>query len=755
MNRKRVRVTITGRVQGVGFRPTVYRHAANLGVSGFVKNAPSGVIVEAEGDSGSVSDFLEKLRNEPPGRAVIERIEVKEITPTGETGFQIVPSLGSGDLTVGMPPDLATCDDCLSELFDPGDRRNRHPFINCTNCGPRFTIIHRLPYDRDRTSMASFKMCSKCASEYSDPADRRFDAQPNACKACGPKLCIIDSKGRPMEGDPIRIAAGFLRSGAIVAVKGLGGYHLCCDALNDGPVRVLRERKRRPFKAMAVMFKSAGEIEKYCRLSEREREELVGPARPIVVAPRRNPCGLSTLISPDTTDAGVFLPYTPLHHLLLNEISPLIMTSGNLADEPIAKDESELNRILGRVADYALVHNRPIVRRCDDSVVKMVDGRRLFLRRSRGHVPDSIELPFDGPSVLGCGAELKNTFCVTRGQSAFVSQHIGDLTDYKSYKFFLESTEDLFRLLEVSPEIAAHDMHPGYLSTRYARESGIKNLEAVQHHHAHIAACMVEHNLCEQVIGVALDGMGMGDDGTVWGGEFLVADLTAYRRVSHFKQYRMPGGDQATLNPERMAFSCLLSELDGDEAVAARVLAGIDREMRGVLRRMIEKGLHSPLTSSAGRLFDAVSAMLGLCRRISYEGQAAIRLQTAAADDVDSTYPFSLDNGVLSFGPMIREIVLDIEKGVDKGRISAMFHNTVALGVCATCEEIRSQEGISRIVLSGGVFQNELLLKLVTERLCKRGFEVYSHFLLPPNDACLALGQAAVALARRATNSKH
>lgn len=749
MDRKRVSVTISGRVQGVGFRPTVYRHAANLGVSGFVKNAPSGVIVEAEGDSGSVSDFLEKLRNEPPGRAVIERIEVKEITPTGENGFQIVPSLGSGDLTVGMPPDLATCDDCLSELFDPGDRRNRHPFINCTNCGPRFTIIHRLPYDRDKTSMASFKMCSKCASEYSDPTDRRFDAQPNACTACGPKLCIIDSNGRPMEGDSIRIAAGFLRSGAIVAVKGLGGYHLCCDALNDGPVRMLRERKRRPFKAMAVMFKSAGEIEKCCRLGEPEREELSSPARPIVVVPRRNPCGLSTLISPDTTDAGVFLPYTPLHHLLLNEISPLVMTSGNLADEPIAKDESELNRILGRVADYALVHNRPIVRRCDDSVVKIVDGRRLFLRRSRGHVPDSIELPFDGPSVLGCGAELKNTFCVTRGRSAFVSQHIGDLTDYKSYEFFLESTEDLFRLLEVRPEIAAHDMHPGYLSTRYARESGLKKLEAVQHHHAHIAACMVEHNLCEQVIGVALDGMGMGDDGTVWGGEFLVADLTGYRRAFHFKQYRMPGGDQATLNPERMAFSCLLSELDGDEAVTARVLPGIDGEMRGVLRRMIEKGLHSPMTSSAGRLFDAVSAMLGLCRRISYEGQAAIRLQTVAADSVDSAYPFSLDNGVLSFGPMIREIVLDIEKGVDKGRISAMFHNTVALGVGAVCEEIRSQEGIKRIVLSGGVFQNELLLKLVAEKLRERGFDVYSHFLLPPNDACLALGQAAVAMARR------
>lgn len=745
--KRRLRIRVCGRVQGVGFRPAVYRMACEAGVAGSVWNDATGVLIEVEGDTAAVENFLARLKH-PPVRATVESVRIEELSPAGLAGFEIVASRRSGDLTIGMPPDLATCEACARELLDPADRRYRYPFINCTDCGPRFTIIRRLPYDRERTSMAEFAMCERCAREYHDPTDRRFDAQPDACPDCGPQLRLVDPVGCPVDGEPVLDAARLLREGAILAIKGLGGYHLCCDALSDAAVARLRDRKRRPHKALAVMFRSLQQVEEHCFLNEAERAEISGYRRPVVIVARRPGSSLSPLVSPDSPDVGAFLPYTPLHHLLLAEISPLIMSSGNLADDPIAKTEEELKGLLGSVADAALVHNREIVRRCDDSVLRLTGEGPLLIRRSRGYVPDAMDLPVGGPPTLGCGGELKNAFCVTRGAQGFVSQHIGDLTDLRAYEFFAEATADLIELLEIEPEIVAHDLHPDFLSTRYAEKSGIRPRVAVQHHHAHIAAVMAEHGLTKPVIGVALDGMGLGDDGTLWGGEFLVADLARYRRVCHFATYRMPGGEQATLNPDRMAFSCLLAELNPDDARMARLLPGLDRRARALLRRVIEGEAHAPITSSAGRLFDAVSAMLGLCSRISYEGQAAIRLQTAATPGVTDVYPFEMGEAVLSFGPMIRRIAAEVEGGVPAGTVAAMFHNTVAAGVGAVCERVASAEGLSGVALSGGVFQNTLLLRLVTERLRNDGLDVYSHSLLPPNDACLSLGQVVVALAK-------
>lgn len=748
---KRVRMAIGGRVQGVGFRPAVYRHAVELSVAGFVRNSSEGVIVEAEGDEARVGSFLERVQHRPPPQAVIRSVSIEEVPVTGEKSFQIVQSVRSCDVTVGMPPDLATCDACVKELLSPGNRRHRYPFINCTNCGPRFTIIESLPYDRARTSMASFQMCPRCTREYASPSDRRFDAQPDACSECGPAISMLDAKGGPVAcDDPLRAAIASLAAGHVIALKGIGGYHLCCDALNDFSLQLLRDRKHRPHKALAVMFKSIRQVEEYCEVSQTEREIICGVQRPVVVLKRRSGTMLSGLVSPDTGDVGALLPYTPLHHLLLAGIGPLVMTSGNVADEPIAIDEKGLEGLLGTIAAGALVHNRPILRRCDDSVVKIAGRSPVFLRRSRGYVPDAIELPAGGQPVLACGGDLKNTFCLTRGRQAVVSQHVGDLEDWSSFEFYRHAVADLSQLLEVRPGIVAHDMHPDYRSTRYAIESGVSQLVAVQHHHAHIAACMAEHGLDETVIGVALDGTGYGEDGTLWGGEILVSTLAGSRRAFHFKQYPMPGGEEAILNPDRMAFSYLFAETAGDGKTIAKILGRMQPADMDLLEKMISRKLQSPLTSSAGRLFDAVSAMLGLCCRVSYEGQAAVRLQSAATPGLQGEYPFLVEEGVLDFGPMIGAIAVELGAGAAHGRISAMFHNTVAAGVVAACEKVRFEDKTGRVVLSGGVFQNDLLLGLVTAGLKARNFEVFSHRVLPPNDACICLGQAVTALARKA-----
>jgi len=758
---QRIRALISGRVQGVGFRPTVYRLAADLELSGFVQNSPAGVVLEVQGQRPDVAEFFRRLQFYPPPQARITGLVREEAPVQPGNGFRIVPSSRSGDLAVGLPPDLATCEACRRELFDPRDRRYLYPFINCTNCGPRFTLITALPYDRPSTSMAAFTLCPQCAAEYSRPQDRRFDAQPNACPACGPALRLLDAGGNTVAGDPLQGAVAGLLQGGILAVKGLGGYHLACAADRPEVIGRLRRRKRRPAKSLAVMFRSLADIQSECRLGEAELAALASPARPIVIVPRQARSSLPRELSPDTPDLGVFLPYTPVHELLLARVSPLVMTSGNRAEEPIALGEEDLAPILGTIADFALAHNRPIVRRCDDSVLKFSGAKPVFIRRSRGFVPEPIDLPWEGPPVLACGAELKNTFCLTRGRQAFLSQHIGDLTDAKTRKFYGEQISDLCRLLAITPEVVVHDLHPDYFSTRYARNSGIRQRVAVQHHRAHVASVLAEQGLAGPVIGVALDGAGYGGDGTVWGGEFFLADAGSCRRLAHFQAYPLPGGDAAVLHPERMALSYLRGELgDGWQAAAAVRLAGLSTSELDFLARMLDRNLQSPLTSSAGRLFDAVAGLLGLGAPVTYEGQAAIRLQTLAEGHPETVDPYGHlwrtgpEMPVLSFGPMIREILDDLGSGASPARVAARFHETVAAGVARACLNLARQEQVADVALSGGVFQNTLLLDRTTKKLQAAGLRVYSHERVPPNDGGLALGQAWLGLSQ-ARNSAH
>jgi len=796
---QRVRLRIEGRVQGVGFRPTVYRLARRFPLTGFVKNTGFGVLIEAQGEQNALNQFIACLQSEKPRQAVIESLQSEEINPLAENDFSITESVRSGDLCAGMPPDMAICALCRQELFDPGDRRRQYPFINCTDCGPRFSIIRALPYDRKRTTMASFQMCPACQEEFTDPLNRRFEAQPNACPVCGPRVELLDADFNAMAGDPIAGAIELLKAGKILAVKGIGGYHLCCDALNADAVRLLRERKKRPDKPLAVMFKSLPQIREYCRLTDEEAAELKSVAAPVVILQRKGKKSLADTerrlgqalavnISPDTNDVGAFLPYAPLHCLILEEIAPLVMTSGNKRDEPIAINEDDLKNILGDIADAALTHNRPIVRRCDDSVLRIVRAGKIMLRRSRGFVPAAIRLPVSGPPVLACGAELKSTVCVTRGDRAFLSAHIGDLDDLRNYNFFQESVRDFLELLEVSPAVVAHDMHPDYVSTRYALGVDGVRREQIQHHHAHIASCLAEHQLAGKAIGIALDGTGYGTDGTIWGGEIMIADLCSFQRVGHFKQYPMPGGKEAVLEPARMALSILAVEFGADaEKMIEKHLPSIPGRERAVLLDMVGRKAHSPLTSSAGRLFDAVAALLGLGERVSYEGRAAVCLQALADKRVNRNYPYEIqeENGilVLSLAKTVRAIVGDLEQKKAGSHIAAMFHNTIAAALAEACVLIRqrydlanknfkdaagpeahalpidSDKGratasppcrlnLNRVALSGGVFQNDFLLDKLTDCLKREGFEVYTNQIVPPNDGGISLGQAAVAAAR-------
>ncbi len=758
---KRVRISIGGRVQGVGFRPSVYRHAVATGMTGFVRNTARGVEVEAQGPAESVKRFLARLRSESPRQAHVESMEVQEVPPTPrEEGFLIVPSARSGDLLVGFPPDLATCSECVRELFAPQDRRYKYPFINCVNCGPRFTIIAALPYDRAQTSMAVFPLCPECRREFEDPRNRRFDAQPNACANCGPQLKLMDRGGVAIAcDDPILETVGLLKQGRIVAVKGIGGFHLCCDAKNDDAVSALRRRKGRRDKPFAVMFSSCEQVAQFADATPDEIMELLSTAAPVVVVRRKPNSGLSRWIAPDTDDVGALLPYSPLHHLLLHGISPLVMTSGNVSEEPIVHDETSLNRILGPIADFALLHDRAIVRRCDDSVVKRVDAERLTLRRSRGFVPQSVVLPVEGEPVLAVGAELKNTFCMTRGGKAFLSQHIGDLTEHPSWMFFVEAVEDLAALLQIKPRYVAHDLHPGYESTRFAMSFPAERRIAVQHHHAHIAACMAEHGLTGRVIGVAFDGSGWGGDNTVWGGEFLVAGYDDYRRVGYLNPFRLPGGDEAIRHPPRTAVGVLYAVFGDDaDGIAARRLPAIRAEHRKVLLGMARTGMRAPVTTSAGRLFDAISALLGLCDETSYEGQAAVRLQTWAARAANGRR-YELEcaeqDGVwrLKYAALLGEVMGDLERGVPKEEIARGFHEAVADGIASICARLAAREQLDRVVLSGGVFQNDLLLSLAIRRLKAEGLKVYWPHQVPPNDGGVSLGQAAIALWRIIKNA--
>jgi len=752
--RIRREITVTGIVQGVGFRPFIHRLAKQHNIAGSVHNFTGGVVIEAEGAPPDVEAFVRELPREKPPIARIEDISVRELPAAGDTDFVITPSREAAGGTILLSPDVATCEDCLRELLDPDDRRYRYPFTNCTNCGPRFTIIESVPYDRPNTTMRPFPMCPQCQAEYDDIDDRRYHAQPNACPMCGPQVELICGDERRTGDEAVEQTIELLAAGKIIAIKGLGGFHLACDATNDDAVRELRRRKGREEKPLAIMSGSVEDIESYCHLTEEARELLTSPICPIVLIQQYNSI-IAPSVAPDSKYHGVMTPYTPLHHLLLADerLLALVMTSGNLSEEPLATRNDEARNRLGHIADGFLIHNREIEIGCDDSVVRPTELGPIIMRRARGYVPFPVTLKRNLGRVLAVGGHLKNTFCLTDGHSAFLSQHIGDLEDADTLDYFQWCVEHLQDVLRVEPEVIAHDLHPDYLSTRYARQlADERGLEAVavQHHHAHIAACMAEHAAAGPVLGIACDGTGYGADGTVWGCEVLVSDYGDYTRAAHLEYVPLPGGEQAIKEPWRMAAVYLHRQglLDAD----IEFCRALDRDRWRLIEQMIEKDINCPLASSAGRLFSAVSALLGLRSVDAYEGQSAIMLE-AAATEAEGTYSYEINESdgmlVISPGPMFAEIVADLQVGRDTGEISARFHNTfiAMLGDAAT--RIARDTGIKQVALSGGTFQNELVLVGLHRRLTEAGFDVLIHKGTPPNDGGLALGQAVVASARK------
>ena len=729
-NSRRVRVRVEGVVQGVGFRPYVHRLAVELGLDGFVRNDSRGAVIEVEGAPDAIDALLARLPAEAPPAAVIEGVEHEPVPPRGEKGFGIVQSARSGTPDAQVSPDIATCEACLRELFDPADRRHRYPFINCTDCGPRFTIVRGVPYDRPLTTMAGFTMCDACAAEYADPSNRRFHAQPNACPECGPRLShALDE------------IVALLRDGGIAAVKGIGGYHLACVASDEEAVARLRARKHREEKPFALM---AGDVEAARELVELGAVEaalLAGRDRPIVLARRRHDAGVADAVAPRSAELGVMLPYSPLHHLLLADIGePLVMTSGNVSDEPIAYEDDDALERLAPIADLVVTHDRPIQTRVDDSVLRVAGGRPLPLRRSRGAVPSMLALPVPaGRHVLACGAELKSTFCLARGRRAWVSHHIGDLKTAETLASFQEGVRHFERLFAVTPEVVAHDLHPDYLSTTYALAREGVELVAVQHHHAHLAACLAEHGEQGPAVGAIFDGTGLGTDGTVWGGEILVGDLRGFERAGHLWPVPLPGGDQAVREPWRMA--CAWLKAAGDE----RPLAGIDPERWRAVGRLAESGLAAPVTTSVGRLFDAVSALCGLRFEVTYEGQAAMELEAACDPSERGAYEFDVVMGVLDARPAILAARRDLTRGVDVGIVASRFHHALAHATADDCARLAGDRGLDTVALGGGAFQNRRLLERTAERLAAAGLRVLVPARLPPNDGGVSFGQAAVA----------
>ncbi len=747
----RIHIEIEGIVQGVGFRPFIFRLAGIHAIQGWVRNSSGGVIIEAEGESAKVSVFLRDITAEAPPLAVITDVRSEKTEARGERGFVILPS-AAGANKAQISPDCDVCADCLRELFDPGDRRYLYPFINCTNCGPRYSIITGIPYDRPFTTMAVFPMCDYCRAEYEDPANRRFHAQPVACPVCGPRLGLVDARGETVPGEPLPEALRLLRAGGILAVKGIGGYHLAVDACNGAAVKELRRRKQRDEKPFALMAPDPQAIARFARCDDTEKRILAGPERPIVLLPKRDGNPISPLVAPANGYFGVMLPGAPIHHLLLRDnFTALIMTSGNISDEPIAYLDDEARDRLKDIADLFLVHDREIHTRSDDSVIRVFQGKPLFLRRSRGYVPRSVKLPSTQRSVLAVGGELKAVVCLTREDRAFMSQHIGDLKNAATLRSLEETVAHLERILEIRPEVVAHDLHPDYLSSVFAAALKEVPQVPVQHHHAHMAACMAENGLEGETIGVVFDGTGYGLDGTIWGGEFLLGDYRTFRRCGHFRAVPMPGGDAAIKEPLRMVIS-YLHDIYGNDLYDLPIpcLAEISDRDRQIYLKMLERGINSPLTSSCGRLFDAVSAMLGVRSRISYEGQAAIELEALAEEgDTDTVYPYDIastaDGLVLDMRLMLQGVVVDLEGTEPRSVIARCFHNTIARATTDLCEKIRAASGNNRVVLSGGSFQNKLLTEGIFSGLVDKGFEVFTHRLVPPNDGGLALGQAVVA----------
>jgi hydrogenase maturation protein HypF len=774
------KVSVRGVVQGVGFRPFVYRLAHDLGLAGWVLNDSGGVEIEVEGPETALEAFLNDLSAQAPPLARIVSVESTEATPCGYTAFEIRHSVAQEGRYQLISPDIATCADCQRELMDPTDRRYRYPFTNCTNCGPRFTIIRDIPYDRPLTTMHPFAMCPACRREYDDPLDRRFHAQPNACPVCGPHIWLerAGMPGRTLaeQDAAMRLAGQLLRAGEVLALKGLGGFHLACDATNATAVQALRVRKGRRAKALAVMMATLDDVRRHCHTTHVEEKLLVSQQCPIVLLRWREDSPVVPDVAPGNLYLGVMLPYTPLHHILLRDVDrPLVMTSGNLSEEPIAQSNEEAHRRLGHLADAFLLHDRDIYARYDDSVLFAPElaprlphvQRTQPIRRSRGYAPFPVRLPFKARQTLATGAELKNTFCLTRDDFAFLSQHIGDMENLETLEHFQTSIILLQHLFRIEPELIAYDLHPDYASTKYAlsrastAESVLTNqrnkslLVPIQHHHAHIAACLVDNEWSqddESVIGVAWDGTGYGPDGRIWGGEFFVGSYHGLDRVAHLEYMPMPGGDAAIRNPWRLALG-YVHVLGGK----APDLPGIGEQERRIVLQQLSRGLNTPLTSAAGRLFDAIAAFVGIRHQVTYEAQAAIELEMRATrwansqrvGDGPSPYPFDVEQSakgmVVRLGKLFQAVQTDLEDGVDPSQIGWRFHRTAAEVIISLCQKISSATSLRTVALSGGCFQNRLLLRLTVPRLEASGFRVLLHRRVPCNDGGISLGQAALA----------
>ncbi len=747
----RYRFHINGIVQGVGFRPFVYRLARELNLAGFVNNTSAGVVIEAQGPADQVEVFSRRLREEAPPLSRIVDFSAREIPLNHEDGFSIIESTDNTTASTLIAPDMSICADCLRELFDPADRRYHYPFINCTNCGPRFTITAGIPYDRPNTSMRVFPMCPECEREYYDPADRRFHAQPNACPACGPKVELRERNGVVIAtDDPVQSAVELLRAGNIVTIRGLGGFHLAVDAFNEVAVRELRRRKGRVDKPFAMMAPDIETIERFCHMEEEEKALLASPTRPIVLLRARADSDIAPSVAPGNRYLGFMLPYTPLHYLFMREnFDALVMTSGNYSEEPIAIGNSEGLERLAPLTDYFLLHDREILQRCDDSVARVAGEKVRLLRRSRGFVPVPLYVQGEiSRSVLACGGELKNTIALTRENAVFLSQHIGDLDNPAAFKFYRHSIDYLKSILQIEPEVIAHDLHPGYLSTKWAMEQDLPRV-AVQHHHAHLVSVQAENGVDEKTIGIILDGTGYGTDGTIWGGEVLAGDARGFTRFSWLEPIPMPGGEAAIREPWRMAVSYLYASFGRE--IEELPLPVIDRH-RGelpVILRMIDRGLNAPVSSGCGRLFDAVSAILGIRETVNYEAQAAIELEMMADGGESAIYAEALPgmdvSGSFSMAPLVERIVEELRTNVPLTRIAAVFHMTVAEIFVRLAKNGREATGMNKVALSGGVFQNVFFFTYIVTRLREEGFEVLTHGVVPMNDGGLALGQAVIA----------
>jgi hydrogenase maturation protein HypF len=756
-------IQIKGIVQGVGFRPFIYKKALGYSLKGRVMNSSSGVLIDVEGPAGQLESFLNEITSNPPPLARITQVVVEDRIAMGYEKFEIIISQEEeGRREALVPPDVALCEDCKRDIFDSRSRYYLYPFTNCTNCGPRFTIVKDIPYDRSQTTMKEFLMCSQCRKEYEDPLDRRFHAQPVACPKCGPRVKLVNSLGgevEPAAGDIFPTFRKLIKEGNIIALKGLGGFHLACNGVDYQAIKKLRDRKKRPAKPFAVMVRDVQVVKKICRLNEHEEQTLTGPIAPIVILEKTG--NVPGNLAPGMTTLGVMVPYTPLHFLLFDEqIELLVMTSGNISNLPLVKDNEEAFRDLQKAADYFLIHDRDIFSRCDDSLVRVIDGEINYWRRSRGAVPHAIEVPAQvsgkSAAVLGSGSEMKNTFCLLKGNLAYLSQHIGELDCLEGMENYRESLNNFADLIDLKPSLLGFDYHPGYHITRLAQELPLAVKIPVQHHHAHMAACMAEHKLDEEVIGVILDGTGYGLDGKMWGFEFISGNYEEFFRHGHLQYVPLPGGERAIKNPWLMATAYLASYFSGGLEIAKEFFPGRDTEI-DLVGKLIAQGLNSPLSSGCGRLFDAVSALLGVCEVNTYEGQAAIELGERVVSGIKDAYPFDIkasisnhngSNFVLIPGLMLQQLMGDVKKGGHKQEMATKFHNTVIKMVLVGVQEVAAKTGLSKVMLSGGTWQNIYLLQEATNVLKEKGFQVFSHRLVPASDGGLALGQTMIAYRR-------